>query len=81
MAIISASIWVICTYLAIYPPILFLSLLALFYIMLILAGSFRYSIPCAVFSGIYAGLCYLIVIAVNRNTIDLPYYFILEAKL
>jgi methyl-accepting chemotaxis protein len=49
--------------------------------MLILAGSFRYSIPCAVFSGIYAGLCYLIVIAVNRNTIDLPYYFILEAKL
>jgi methyl-accepting chemotaxis protein len=80
MTIISASIWVSCTYLVIFPPITFLSILSLFYIMLILAGSFRYSIQCAVYSGLYAGFCYSIVIIANRTTIDLPYYFILEAK-
>jgi methyl-accepting chemotaxis protein len=80
MTIISASIWVTCSYLEILPPITFLSILAMFYLMLILAGSFRYSVRCAVYSGIYAGFCYLIVILVNRNTIDLPYFLVLEAK-
>jgi methyl-accepting chemotaxis protein len=80
MLIISASIWVTCTYLEILPPVTFLSILAQFYVILILAGSFRYSIPCAVFSGIFAGFCYLIVIIANKNVIDLPYSFIFEGK-
>jgi len=80
MTIISASIWVICTYPEIYPPITFLSILAMFYLMLILVGSFRYSISCAIFSGIYAGICYSIVIIINRNVIDLPYSFMFEGK-
>jgi methyl-accepting chemotaxis protein len=80
MTIISASIWVTFTYFEIYPPITFLSILAMFYLMLILVGSFRYSIPCAIFSGIYAGICYLIVIIVNGNKIDLPYFFEFNSK-
>jgi len=80
MTIISASIWVICTYIEIYPPISFLSILAMLYLMLILIGCFRYSPSCAIFSGIYAGICYLIVIIVNRNTIDLPYFFTIESR-
>jgi methyl-accepting chemotaxis protein len=80
MTIISASIWVICTYVETYPPITYLSILAMFYLMLILVGSFRYSVPCAIYSGVYAGICYLIVIIINRKTIDLPYYFLLGGK-
>jgi methyl-accepting chemotaxis protein len=80
MIIITANIWVTCTYMEIYPPISFLSILALFYIFLIIAGSFRYNFSCAVFSGIFAGLCYFTVIFVNRDVLDLPYFFILEGK-
>jgi len=80
MTIISASIWVTCTYLEIYPPITYLSILYMFYIMLILVGSFRYSIPCAVFSGIFAGFCYLVVIIANRHTLDLPYFLELNSE-
>ncbi|MCL1959976.1 MAG: methyl-accepting chemotaxis protein [Spirochaetes bacterium] len=80
ITIISASTWVICTYIEIYPPISFLSILAMFYLMLILTGCFRYSFSCAIYSGIYAGICYSIVIIANRNVIDLPYYFTIESK-
>jgi methyl-accepting chemotaxis protein len=80
MIIISASIWIICSYLEIYPPISFLSILALFYVFLIIAGSFRYNFSCAVFSGFFAGFCYFVVIFVNKNALDLPYFFILEGK-
>jgi methyl-accepting chemotaxis protein len=80
MIIISASIWVICSYLEIYPPISFLSILALFYVFLIIAGSFRYNFSCAVFSGFFAGICYFLVIFVNKNALDLPYFFIIEEK-
>jgi len=80
ITIISASTWVICTYVEIYPPISFLSILAMFYLMLILTGCFRYSSLCAIYSGIYAGICYSIVIIINRNVIDLPYYFTIESK-
>jgi methyl-accepting chemotaxis protein len=48
--------------------------------MLILVGSFRYSAPCAIFSGIYAGICYLIVVYATGNAIDLPYYTVLSDK-
>jgi methyl-accepting chemotaxis protein len=80
MTIISASIWVSCSYLEIFPPITFLSILAMFYLMLILAGSFRYNVRCAIYSGLYAGFCYLIVIIANRKMIDLPYFLEIEAK-
>ena len=73
MTIISACIWSTCTYPQVYPPITFLSILALFYFMLIVVGAFRYNVHCAIFSGIYAGITYLIVIIVNRGTIDVPY--------
>jgi methyl-accepting chemotaxis protein len=45
MTIISACIWLTCTYPEVCPPIIYLAILAQFYIMLILLGSFRYSIP------------------------------------
>jgi methyl-accepting chemotaxis protein len=73
MGIITACIWITCSYPEIYPPISFLSILALFYVMLIVVGAFRYNVKCAIFSGIYAGLMYLIVIIINKDTIDMPY--------
>jgi len=81
MSILSASIWVSCTYLEISSPLPFLSSRALFYSILILAGAFRYSTPCAHFSGIFAAFSYLLVIVINRNIIDLPYYFVLNSKI
>jgi len=81
MLIISASIWVVCSYPEIYPPISFLSILAQFYFMLIIAGSFRYSVLCAVFSGVFAAVCYSIVIIANKNVLDLPYTFVLEGRI
>jgi len=78
--LISGAIWVGCTYPEISPPITFLSIQALFYIVLIMAGSFRYSVPCAFFSGIFSGVCYLIVVIVNGNVLDLPYSFTLNDK-
>jgi len=77
---ISAAIWAGCTYPEISPPITFLSIQALFYIVLIMAGSFRYSVPCAFFSGIFSAVCYLIVVIVNGKVIDLPYSFTLDGK-
>ena len=77
MTILSASIWVSCTYVEISPPLPFLSSRALFFSILILAGSFRYSSPCAYFSGVYGAVCFLLVVLINRNTLDLPYNFVL----
>jgi len=81
MTIISAAIWTGCTYLEASPPLPFLSVQALFYIVLIMAGAFRYSVPCAYFSGIYAGVCYLIVVFANAGALDLPYFLRLEEKI
>jgi len=80
MVIISGAIWIGCTYPEASPPVPFLSIQALFYIVLIMAGSFRYSVQCASFSGVFAGACYLVVVFVNKRVIDLPYYFILAGK-
>jgi methyl-accepting chemotaxis protein len=52
----------------------------MFYLVLILTGCFRYNPSCAIFSGVYAAICYLIVIIANRNVIDLPYSFLLESE-
>ncbi|MCL2265135.1 MAG: methyl-accepting chemotaxis protein [Treponema sp.] len=78
--IISAAIWTGCTYPELSPPIVFLSVQALFYLVLIMAGSFRYNVRCAYFSGIFSGICYMIVVIANANVLDFPYYFILENK-
>ena len=78
MTFISATIWVSCTYLEISAPLPFLSSRVLFYSILILAGSFRYSTPCAYFSGLYAAFSYIIVVFINRNALDLHYFFILN---
>jgi methyl-accepting chemotaxis protein len=80
MLIISACIWITCTYPEICPPIIYLSIQAQFYTMLILVGALRYSIPCAIFSGIFAGVCYLLVVIFNGNVLDLPYFFTLGTK-
>jgi len=80
MTIISAIIWVSCTYLEVSPPLPFLSFRALFYSILILAGSFRHSFRCAYFSGIYAAIVYTIVVTANRNVLDLPHYFVYEGQ-
>ena len=80
MTILSVSVWVSCTYLEISPPLPFLSSRALFFSILILAGAFRHSTPCAYFSGVYAAVCFLIVVFFNRDTLDLPYFFIVENK-
>ena len=81
MTIITASIWVTCSYPEICPPIMFTSIQALFYIMFILAGSLRYNVRCAVFSGIYAGVSYLILLAGNHSVLDLPYSVVLNSKI
>ncbi|MCL2800694.1 MAG: methyl-accepting chemotaxis protein [Treponema sp.] len=80
MTLISLSIWIGCTYLEIAPPIPLLSIWTLFYFVLIMLGAFRYSVRCAFFSGIFAGICYFIVIIANAGAIDLPYFFILETS-
>jgi len=80
MALISAIIWISCTYPQVSPPLPFLSFRALFYPLLILAGSFRYSTRCAYFSGIYAAALYTIVIIANREVLNLPHYFVYEGS-
>ncbi|MCL2763675.1 MAG: methyl-accepting chemotaxis protein [Treponema sp.] len=76
----SASIWIGCTYPLIAPAIVYLSTWALFFMLLVMAGAFRYSVPCAYFSGIFAGFCYLFVVIVNAGNLDLPYYFFIDGN-
>jgi methyl-accepting chemotaxis protein len=80
MTIISCSIFITCTYPEVCPPIAFLSIQALFYIILIILGSFRYDIPCAIFSGIYSGVGYFIVIFINAGVIDINYTAIINGN-
>jgi len=80
MTIISASIWVGCSYPQIDPPIAYLSIWALFYNVLILLGAFRYSVRCAFISGVYAGVLYLITVFANGSALDLPYFYMIEDK-
>ena len=80
MTLISAIIWISCTYTELSPPLPFLSFRALFYPILIAAGACRYSTRCAYFSGIYAAAAYLIVIVVNREVLDLPHYFVYQGR-
>jgi len=78
--LISGAIWIGSTYPEISPPVTFLSVQALFYLVLIMAGSFRYSVACAFFSGIFSGFCYIIVVYINGHVLDLPYSFIYKGQ-
>ncbi|MCL2271239.1 MAG: methyl-accepting chemotaxis protein [Treponema sp.] len=75
MTLISASIYIGCSYPHLDPPIPYLSIWALFYFVLILLGAFRYSVRCAVFSGIYAGVCYFLVVMLRADALDMPYFY------
>ena len=81
LSLVSAIIWISCTYPTISPPLPFLSFRALFYPILIMAGSCRYSARCAYFSGIYAAFTYTIVIVANRYVLNLPHYFVYNEQM
>jgi len=81
MTLISAIIWIGCTYPRISPPLPFLSFRALFYPILIMAGSLRYSARCAYFSGIYAAVAYAVVVAANAPILGLPHRFALDGEI
>ena len=80
MVFVSVCIFIGCGYPEIDPPIQYLSIWTLFYTVLILLGAFRYSVRCALFSGIFASVCYLIVIILRSNSLDFPYYYDLDSK-
>jgi methyl-accepting chemotaxis protein len=81
MTIISACIFISGTYYEILMPITYLNIMALFYIMLIVLGAFRYNIPCAIFSGFYAGALYAVVVLLQKDVIDLSYTALLGNRL
>jgi methyl-accepting chemotaxis protein len=80
MTIISYSIFITCSYPEVYPPISFLSIQALFYTVLIVLGAFRYDITCAIFSGIYGGAAYLIVILIKGGVLDMDYTTVINGN-
>jgi methyl-accepting chemotaxis protein len=80
MLLITGSIWIGCTYPDKAAPIQFLSIWALFYMLLIIFGAFRYSVSCANFSGFFGGFCYLFILLLYKDSIDLPYILIYENK-
>ncbi|MCL2277192.1 MAG: methyl-accepting chemotaxis protein [Treponema sp.] len=80
MTLITAIIWVGCTYPQLSPPLPFLSFRALFYMILIGAGTFRYDSRCAYWTGYYASFAYIVLIIVNRNVLDIPHTFILDGE-
>jgi methyl-accepting chemotaxis protein len=73
MTLISLTIYLCGTFPEILMPISFLSIHALYYIMLIVLGAFRYNVPCAIFSGILAGSIYAFVVIFHGGIIDVPY--------
>ncbi|MCL2175577.1 MAG: hypothetical protein FWB73_05990, partial [Treponema sp.] len=80
MTLITAIIWIGCTYPLLSPPLPFLSFRALFYMILIGAGSFRYDPRCAYWSGYYASFTYIILIIANKNVLDIPHTFMLDGQ-
>ena len=80
MTLITAIIWIGCTYPLLSPPLPFLSFRALFYSILIASGACRYSPRCAYWSGYYASATYLILIIVNKNVLDIPHTFLLDGE-
>jgi len=80
MTLVTAIIWVGCTYPTLSPPLPFLSFRALFYSILIASGSCRYSPRCAYWSGYYASATYVILLIVNKNVLDLPHTFLLDSQ-
>ncbi|MCL2608428.1 MAG: methyl-accepting chemotaxis protein [Treponema sp.] len=77
---VSAVLWVVCSFPEIEPPRAYLPLMGLYYVFLILIGSFRFSMRAAVFSGVFTAAAYAIVIAANYRVLQLPYYAVLGEK-
>jgi methyl-accepting chemotaxis protein len=73
MTFISTVVFISATYPETYPPISFLSIHALLYTVLIVLGSFRYDVRCAIFSGILAGILYFAAIVSHIDVLDVPY--------
>jgi methyl-accepting chemotaxis protein len=73
MIIISLTIFLCGTFPETLMPVSFLSIHALYYIMLIVLGAFRYNISCAIFSGFFAGALYAVVVILQGGIIDVPY--------
>jgi len=80
MTLTTAIIWVGCTYVTLSPPLPFLSFRALFYSILIVSGSCRYSPRCAYWSGYYAAVSYTVLIIINRGVLDIPHTFLYEGE-
>jgi len=80
MTIHTASIWIGVSSPELVAGITYLSTWALFFLILIAVGAFRYSVPCAYFSGIFAGFCYLLVVMANAKNLDLPYFYVIESN-
>jgi methyl-accepting chemotaxis protein len=73
MLIVSGAIYMTMTYPENYPPISFFSIQVLFYYVIIMLGAFRYSPPCALYSGLFSGLCLGVIIVIKGNLLDVPY--------
>jgi methyl-accepting chemotaxis protein len=80
MVIISACLYVTNTYPEKYPPIVFLSIQAMFYMIFIALGGFRYNVRCAFFSGILSGILYLLIITIQRDVLAVTYTWFLNGK-
>jgi len=81
MIILSAGIWIGFSYPAIAAGIPCLSIWALFLMILVMAGAFRHSVRCAWFSGIFAGICYLVVVIANAPNIEMLYFIAAGGKI
>ncbi|MDR0512423.1 MAG: hypothetical protein LBG93_04910, partial [Treponema sp.] len=81
ISFISAIIWIGLTYPEISPPRQFLMYRVLFYFLMIMAGTFRYSYRCAYVSGIYAAALYAVIVFVNREALGLPHYYMFDGQL
>ena len=79
-SILAATVWVSCTYPEIFPALPSLSSRAIFFIILIMAGSFRHSSPCVYFSGIFSAFSFFLVILINRNALYLPISFLMDGR-
>jgi methyl-accepting chemotaxis protein len=80
LVFITGCLFVTNTYPERYPPIVFLSIQAMFYMIFIALGGFRFSVRCAYFSGILAAVLYFVVIAVQNGVLDVPYTAIINGK-
>jgi methyl-accepting chemotaxis protein len=81
MTILSLCLFVSATYPEILMPVSFMGVQSLFYILQIVLGAFRYHARCAVFSGIFATVLFLIVMFLKTEVLDVPYTATVEGRI